>query len=232
MTDSRSTRVLRDAEVAPFEFPPVGALPTPASEFVAWGAPSDDAPAARAPVSQDAYDEGIRDGRAEAEAAARDQIAALRTEVAESKAAHAEAEAEASRRARETAQDLSERWTRAVRELEPSLVDLALHVATEMLGAPPSEAAQQAGAQAIAEAIDGLADGNPTTITLHPVDLLTHQESGFADTLSGAHSLLRWEPDSSLAPGDWVVSTPEAAVRRITSEALTALRNRLGLGAP
>lgn len=232
MTDPRSTRVLRGAEAAPFEFPPVGTPPKPASEFVAWGAPAGAGPGLRAPATQDAYDEGLRDGRAEAEAEAWDQIEALRTEMAESKAAHAEAEAEASRRAQETARDLSERWTKAVRDLEPSLVDFALHVATEMLGAAPSEAAQQAGAQAIAEAIDGLADGNPTTITLHPVDLLKHQESGFADTLSGAHPLLRWEPDSSVAPGDWVVSTPEAAVRRIISEALMALRDRLGLSAP
>ena len=232
MPSPTSARVVRDGDISPFEFPLVGDAPASASGFVAWGAPSDEGPVARGRAVEAAYEEGVRAGRAEAEAAFQTQIQALREEVETAQAAHAEAEAAHAERTETAAAALSTQWTRAVRELEPRLVDLTLRVAEGMLGAPPSEAVRQAGLQAIAEAVDRLADGNPTTIALHPVDLLQHQESGFAETLSGAHPLLRWEPDSTLAPGDWVVSTPDAAVRRITSEALAALRDRLGLDAP
>ncbi|MEM1118314.1 MAG: FliH/SctL family protein [Bacteroidota bacterium] len=232
MTGSPSARIVRGAEAAPFEFPAVGTPAATASGFVAWGAPADDSETAREEDRRAAYEEGVRDGRAEAEATCQEQMGALRAEMEQAEAAHAAADAEAQKRIQATAETLSNEWSEAVRALEPRLVEFALQVATRMLGAPPSEAARMAGVQALSEAVDTLADGNPTTITLHPVDLLEHQESGFADTLSGAHTLLRWEPDSTLTPGDWIVSTPEAAVRRITSEALAALRDRLGMGAP
>ena len=233
MTAAPSSRVRRDVTATPFEFAPLplapADLPDPAAGFVAWSAPGDDE---RRAAEAAAFDRGVEAGRAEAEAAFQEQIEAFRAEAAEREAAHEAALAEHARRTREAAERLSAEWARAVQDLQPRLVDFALGVAEGVLGAPPTEAARQAAVQALAEAVDGLAEGNPTTIRLHPVDLLQHQESGFAETLEGAHPLLRWEPDSTLAPGDWVVSTSEAAVRRITSEALASLRDRLGLSAP
>lgn len=230
MPPSPSARVVRGVVATPFAFAPLPVAepepPEAASGFVAWESPGADEQQA---AEDAAYERGVAAGRAEAEAAFQQEIEALRSEHAEAQAAHEAALAERARQTREAAERLSQAWVEAVTDLQPRLVDFALGVVEGMLGAPPNEAVRQAGLQALAEAVDALADGNPTTVSLHPVDLLQHQESGFAETLTGAHPLLRWEPDSALAPGDWVVSTPEAAVRRITSEALASLRDRLGL---
>lgn len=236
MTAPSSSRVIRDVAATPFQFAPITSLattsPEPASGFVPWDTPRGDGPAEPQTTRDEVFERGFAAGRAEAEAAVQAQLDALRAEAAETEAAHAAALDALESRTRETAERLSAEWARAVRALEPRLVDFALRVAEGVLGAAPSEAVRQAGVQALAEAVDQLADGNPTTITLHPVDLLQHQESGFAAALDGAHALLRWEPDSALAPGDWVVATPDAAVRRITTEALATLRDRLGLDTP
>ena len=57
------------------------------------------------------------------------------------------------------------------------------------------------------------------------------QESGLAGALDDTHPGLRWEADAGLDEGDWAVSTADAAVRRVRTAMVAALRERLGLPA-
>ena len=128
-----------------------------------------------------------------------------------------------------TADRLAGTFAGAVRALEPTLAAFAVAVAEGVLDAPLTDAQQHAATAALADAVDALAGDTPTTVALHPVDLLRLQENGLADALSATHAALRWEPDTHLAPGDWTVETPDAAVHRLRAPMLGALRSRLGL---
>ncbi len=66
---------------------------------------------------------------------------------------------------------------------------------------------------------------------VHPVDLLTYQESGLVESMETTHASLHWEADAGMDEGDWVASTDEGAVLRIRTEILAALRERLDLPA-
>ena len=106
----------------------------------------------------------------------------------------------------------------------------ALHAdAARLTDALAAARADADAARALAAAVDAVAGAAPTTVALHPVDLLRLQEGGLTNALGAAHPALRWEADAHLAPGDWVVEMPEAAVHRLRTPMLTALRERLGL---
>ena len=130
-----------------------------------------------------------------------------------------------------TAEGLSEQWHTAVRQLEPTLAEIAVDIAEAILEAPLADTQRTALDRSLAGAVDALAGDAPLSVTVHPVTLLHLQETGLAESLLGAHPRLRWEPDNTIAEDDWAASTPEAAIRRIRSAMLTDLRERLGLGA-
>ena len=208
--------VLRGLSPAPFVF---GALGDP--------------PAAPADEPDDpALEEAFEAGRQEALAESADRIAALEAELAQLAEARDAADQEAHAQAesvRQSAERLGALWAQGVRELEPMLAALAVEAAEAVLEAPLSEAQRSAAGRALSTAIDTVAGGPAVTVSLHPIDLLRVQESGLAGALDETHADLRWEADAELAEGDWAVSTDEAAVRRVRSAMIAALRERLGL---
>lgn len=213
-----TTRVLHAAAqpaAQPFAFAPIGAPPPPTEPEV---------------TPDEAFAEGLAAGRAEAEG----DLAALQARVealtAEAEATRAQADGTATLVADAT-ERLQKAWHDAVAAREADLAALALDAAEAVLDVPLSAPQRVAVADAISEAVDALASGAPITVELHPVDLLHLQECGLADSIAAAHPGLRWEPDAAFAEGDWAVSTPEAAVRRLRAAMLTALRDRLGLDA-
>jgi|GEM_PF-4119951 len=223
-----ASRVLRDRVAARYAFAPLVADAPSADDPGAV----DEARAAVEAARAEGYAAGADDGAAAARAEADVEIAALRAEADRLAGAVAAAEAaadEARARAAEAAARLEAAWDAGVRALEAPLAALAVAVAEGVLEAPLSDAQQEAAHAALAEAVDAVAGTAPTTIAMHPVDLLRLQEGGLADALGAAHPALRWESDAHLAPGDWTVETPEAAVHRLRAPMLTALRERLGL---
>ena len=216
--------VLRGLSPAPFVFGPLDGT-------TAAGWPAADAAPSQA---DDAFEAGRQQGADESAG----RVAALEAETERLAAALAEAEqteAERGDALRESAERLQALWAEGVRALEPALAALAVETAEAVLEAPLSDAQRAAAERALSGAIDGIAGEPPVTVSLHPIDLLHLQESGLAGALDETHPGLRWEADSALAEGDWAVSTADAAVRRVRTAMVAALRERLGLpadGAP
>lgn len=233
-----SPRVLRGLSPSPYAFEVLDGRAAPSPEpppFVAYAdlltlsAPSEPEPPPPAPVDPDeAFEDGRRAGLAERDG----EVEALRAEVDRLTAALDEATATADERAafaERAAERLSAGWAEAARQAEPQMAALALETAEALLGAPLSPEQRAAADRAIAVAVDTVAGEGPLVVTLHPVDLLHLQEAGLAESLSGAHPGLRWEPDGTFAEGDWSVSTSDAAIRRVRADMVAALRTRLGL---
>ena len=241
-----TTRVLRGTDPTPHVFASLddAFAPSAAPAFVPFpglaplapdvdGAVEGDATTESEPAPVPApptFEDGVRAGRAERDG----EVAALQAEVARLGAALKAAEAEvASGEAlrTETADRLAALWAEAARQMEPALAALAIETAEALLRAPLSPDQRAAADRAIADAVDALSTNGPLIVSLHPVDLLHLQESGLADALATAHPTLRWEPDDARAEGDWTASTSEAAIRRIRTDLIGGLRERLGLPA-
>jgi hypothetical protein len=237
VTPPPPVRVLRGAEPAPHRFAELsGAAPAPddVPAFVPLAGlvalPSEEPVAEPAPDPTEAFEDGRQAGRADRDA----EVEALEAEVARLEAALADAESAAGAHAAtvdDAAERLSGLWAEAVEALQPTLASLAIETAEAVLAAPLSDPQRAATEAAVAEAVDALASEGPVVVTLHPVDLLRIEEAGLAASLAGAHPGLRWEPDVSLAEGDWTAATSVATVRRIRDEMLAGLRGRLGLDA-
>lgn len=234
------SRVLRGLSPSPYAFDVLdgdaGPSPEPPTfiaydDLLALSTPVEAEPPPPAPIDPaEAFEDGRQAGRAERD----EEVDALRAEVDRLTAALDEATATAAERAtfaERAAERLSTEWTEAIRRTEPQLVSLAIETAEALLDAPLSPEQRTAADRAVAVAVDGVAGEAPLVVALHPVDLLHLQESGLADSLSGAHPGLRWEPDGTFAEGDWSVSTSDAAIRRVRADMVAALRNRLGLTA-
>ncbi|WP_412069072.1 hypothetical protein [Rubrivirga sp. IMCC43871] len=211
-------RVLRQPTAAAYAF---GALGDPPIEpFVFEPMPEPDPPGA--------FVAGREAGLAEAEA----QVEALQAEVDRLAAALDDARAAAAKRAafaETAAAALRTRWDEAVRGLEAPLIELAVEVAEAVLDAPLGPAQRAAAEAALSSAVDAVSGTAPVTVALHPVDLLHVQETGLAASIEATHPGLRWEADPALAEGDWGVSTSTAAIQRIRTDMMTALRSRLSV---
>lgn len=112
---------------------------------------------------------------------------------------------------------------------EVRAVQLAIDAAEVVLGSPLSDRARAGVEQSLASAVEGLAGDGAIEVSLHPVDLLRIQESGFDAQLSAALPGLRWHPDDSLAEGDWSARSSQAVVRRVRMEMMDEIRARLGI---
>ena len=217
MPDS-SPRVLRGVDPAPYTFATIGAD----GEI--------DAPAPSVPtITPDELEAAFERGREAGMRERQDEVAALQDEtvrLAQQLQDGIEAQKAFTER---TAEGLGEQWRTAIRQLEPTLAEIAVDIAEAILEAPLADAQRAALDRSLAGAVDALAGDAPLSVTVHPVTLLHLQETGLAESLIGAHPRLRWEPDNTIAEDDWAASTPEAAVRRIRAAMLTDLRERLGL---
>ena len=216
--------VLRGLSPPPFAFGPLADdAPTDQPTFTPFSVTSSS-------DLDDAFQAGHQQGADEAA----ERLAALEAEVASLRAALTEA-GDSDRAhtdlCRETGERLSAEWAEGIKSLEPALAALALDAAQAVLDAPLSDVQRSAAERALSAAIDTIAGGPPVTVTLHPIDLLRFQESGLAGALDATHPGMRWEADAGLAEGDWSVSTSDAAVRRVRTAMVAALRERLGLAA-
>lgn len=236
-----STRILRDVPARPYAFAALDAeapspeIPSfvPLSDMTTWsvsrkGAPPESDSDPLPPAMAEAFERGREAGRADRD----DEVTTLQAEIDRLTQAQTEAAEAAEVQVafvRDAAERLHAHWSETVRALQPTLAALALDVAEAVLDAPLGDAQRAATDGAIATAVDALAGEAPLSVAVHPVDLLHLQESGLADTLSETHPTLRWEPDSTLAEGDWSVATPDAAVRRLRATMIATLRERLGL---
>ena len=122
-------------------------------------------------------------------------------------------------------------WAEHLRRIEPLLVQLALDATELLLGSGLPDVVHDATTEALTAAVEQLAADAPLTVATHPVDYLHLQEGGFVEHLAASHPGLRWMPNPALAEGDWVVESPKAAIRRIRTEMLRHLHDRLGLPA-
>lgn len=130
---------------------------------------------------------------------------------------------------RRDAEQLREAWKDFTRKTEMLLSNLAFEVAQQLLEAPLPGDVKAVSAQALTQALESLGDAAPVTFSLHPQDLERLEAYGLTEDLKQIHPRLHWEPDASLERGDWIAHSPEAAVRRLKSEVLAHLKNRLGL---
>ncbi|NNF58190.1 MAG: hypothetical protein HKN04_08100 [Rhodothermaceae bacterium] len=124
---------------------------------------------------------------------------------------------------------LERAWHAHHERLERQLVALAVDAAEALAGGPVTEAVREAADRALVTAVERLARGEGLTVRLHPVDCLRLREAGLVDGLTTAHPALAWIPDDTLAEGDWIVDSAEAAVRQVREELLDSLHARLDL---
>ena len=159
----------------------------------------------------EAYEEGYEDGYVAAEAALQGSFEQRRKEV----------EKDITR--------LQEAWAAFLKKSEPLMASLAFDVARQLLDAPLPQDVRAVSAQALAQALEHFGKESPIDITIHPDDFARLQAYGLVDDIEAAHASIRWTSDESLAMGDWIVQSPEAAIRRLKEEMLTHLKSRLGL---
>lgn len=221
-------RVLRDVAARPYAWEPFVAAPVPVEEErepepsaealnearlraeweAAWQERHE---AALAEARETAYEAGHAEGRAAAE-----------------EALHAELEAERATLI-ETGLRLQTMWQDYVAKCEPLLASLAFEVARQLLAAPLPQDVRAVTTQALARALQDLAESPSVEVTLHPEDLDRLSAYGYLDDLGATHEGLRWKADARLEPGDWVVQTPDAAIRHLKDELLNHLQSRFGL---
>ena len=220
MSDTSASRVLRGITPEPYIFTQFTA---DGHAVVAPPEPSEPAPSPEA--LEEAYARGRKDGLRERQG----EVAALQEETVRLARELKDGIEDQRAFVQHTAERLSEQWTGAIRAIEPTLAAMAIDVAEAVLEAPLADRQRDATDRAIADAVDTLAGDAPLSVIVHPVTLLHLQETGLAESLSGAHPRLRWEPDNTIAEDDWAASTPEAAIRRIRVAMIADLRERLGL---
>jgi flagellar biosynthesis/type III secretory pathway protein FliH len=120
-------------------------------------------------------------------------------------------------------------WTTALHQMEPVVTHLAFAIAEAILEAPLPASLRTLSTQQLTTTIELLALAPPVQVRLHPVDLLRLQEAAVIEPLMAAFPDLQWETNADLKPGEWVVQTPTALVRRLHLELLAHLRQHLML---
>lgn len=111
----------------------------------------------------------------------------------------------------------------------PLLADLAVDVAETVLQGPLPQDAQARMVEALQEAIDKLSGEHPITVSVHPVDYMLMQESGFIEQVAHAPMHVTWKTVPEWEEGDWSVESPVAVIRQLRAEAFQGLRQTLGV---
>ncbi len=120
-------------------------------------------------------------------------------------------------------------WKKFLKKSEPMMVSLAFEVVQQLLNAPLPQDVRAVSTQALSQAIDQFGEDTPIEITLHPDDYSRLQAYGLTDDLEALNSSIRWNSDASIPMGDWIVQSPDSAIRRLKQEVLSHLKSRLGL---
>ena len=120
-------------------------------------------------------------------------------------------------------------WKDFMKKSEPLLASLAFEVVKQLLDAPLPQDVRAVSGKVLAQALEHFGEDTPIEITLHPDDLSRLQAYGLTDDLEAMHSGVRWDPNPDIPMGDWIVQSPDAAIRRLKDEMLSQLKSRLGL---
>ena len=120
-------------------------------------------------------------------------------------------------------------WQEFLKKSEPLMASLAFEIVRQLLDAPLPQDVKAVSAQALSQALVQFGEETPIEITLHPDDYSRLQAYGLTDDLEALHSSIRWNTRETLAMGDWIVQSPDSAIRRLKEEMLGHLRSRLGL---
>ncbi len=165
------------------------------------------------------YDEAVAEAKRQAyEEGYRDASTAFKADLKEAQDAFAVA-----------LQRFQETWENFIKRSETLLLEIALEIAQFILDAPLPERITHTTEKVLAEMLEELAADTPIKLSLNPLDLLRMQESGILDHIKEQFPALRWDPQTTLKEGNWIIQTPRKAIRRISDELLANLRDRFGL---
>lgn len=160
---------------------------------------------------KEAYEEGYEEGYVAAEAALQASFDQRKVEL----------EKDVAR--------LQAAWREFLKKSEPLMASLAFEVVRQLLDAPLPQDVKAVSVQALSNALDQFGEDTPIEITLHPDDYSRLQAYGLTDDLEALHSSIRWNAEETIAMGDWIVQSPDSAIRRLKEEMLGHLKSRLGL---
>ena len=160
---------------------------------------------------KEAYEEGYEEGYVAAEAALQASFDQRKVEL----------EKDVAR--------LQAAWREFLKKSEPLMASLAFEIVRQLLGAPLPQDVKAVSVQALSNALDQFGEDTPIEITLHPDDYSRLQAYGLTDDLEALHSSIRWNAEETIAMGDWIVQSPDSAIRRLKEEMLGHLKSRLGL---
>lgn len=159
----------------------------------------------------EAREDGIALGRAEAKAVFDEQQAELRAAFAAD------------------LENIQQSWESFLRRAEPWILQLSFRVAAAVLDAPIPDNVRRVNERVVATAVEGMADGIPLEVVLHPVSFLRIKESGIYGQLISNNSKLRWRTNTEVKQNEWIVQSQRAVTRRLESELIERLRHELSL---
>lgn len=126
--------------------------------------------------------------------------------------------------------ELEREWASFFEHVDRDLADLSVQIAERILDAPLPHEMHDRVKSAIHDAVDELAGETRTDVTLHPADYLRMQESGLMEQLETAYDHLQWHSDPDLEfQGNWIVESPQGALRHLKEELLHEIATSLGL---
>lgn len=154
-----------------------------------------------------AYEEGYATAKAEMEAVLAEERAAFADDIVR----------------------MQQIWRDFTQKNEPLLSTLAFDIAQELLDAPLPQDVRAVSSQALAQAMEKFEEQAPLEISLHPDDYSRLQAYGLTEDLERIHTGINWSPTLEMRPGDWIVQSPDAAIRWLKDELMGQLRSRFGL---
>ena len=124
---------------------------------------------------------------------------------------------------------IKESWENYLKRSEAILMQIALEITQFIIDIPLPKQYSDITESVLNDALDQLSRETPLALSLNPLDLLRLQESGMMDVLKEKFPALRWDPQPTLKEGNWIIQTPQQAIRRISDELLHHLKGQFGL---
>lgn len=113
--------------------------------------------------------------------------------------------------------------------LEPLAARFALDLAERLLGIPLPDSARLPSLDTLHALLQGVRSAAFREVYVHPDTLSAMVAAGMAETLKVHFPDVRISPRTDLQPGDWILETPETAIRFLRQELLDDLKRKLGL---
>lgn len=113
--------------------------------------------------------------------------------------------------------------------LEPLAARFAIDLAERLLGIPLPEAARLPALETLHELLQAVRSATFRELYVHPTTLAAMEATGMTETLKSHFPDVRVSPRADLQPGDWLLETPETAIRFLRKEVLDDFKRKLGL---